>query len=308
MAAVRSEAAKCPNVKQVVADRRGRPAEVDLGREQHGGAGRRRARPSSRISVKSQLPSLQAATDAGVKVVPWAADPGGKAGKDFVAYVDWDSTRRWHRLGRVDRQGAERQGQHRLPRRPGRQPGERGRSSRAIVEGFSKFPEHQDADRRQRLAGHELGSGASRRSDDARCLPSTRRSMASSTTATASRRSWRASRAYPGRQGKPLVPIGHARSQRPRVRFDKQKAEQCATSRSARSRRATGSAAWRRARRSPRRRGWRTTSRARYRAAVLRGHRSAARSRSATRQAADAYFSRRARTRQADQEYGKTVQ
>jgi hypothetical protein len=39
---------------------------------------------------KSQLPSIKAATAAGVKVVPWAADPGGDGGKDFVTYVDWD--------------------------------------------------------------------------------------------------------------------------------------------------------------------------------------------------------------------------
>jgi ribose transport system substrate-binding protein len=40
---------------------------------------------------KAQLPSLQAATAAGVKVVPWGADPGGIDGTDFVGYVDWSS-------------------------------------------------------------------------------------------------------------------------------------------------------------------------------------------------------------------------
>jgi ribose transport system substrate-binding protein len=37
----------------------------------------------------SRSPSLRAATDAGVKVVPWAADPAG-TDKDYVAYLDWD--------------------------------------------------------------------------------------------------------------------------------------------------------------------------------------------------------------------------
>ena len=40
---------------------------------------------------KAQLPSLKAATKTGVKVVAWAADPGGKPGEDYIAYVDWDS-------------------------------------------------------------------------------------------------------------------------------------------------------------------------------------------------------------------------
>ncbi len=90
MAAVRSEAAKCDNVTQVV--------QIGLG-----------SLPDSISQVngmvaqginalviipdfgKSQLPSLQAATDAGVKVVPWAADPGGVNGEDFVSYTDYDT-------------------------------------------------------------------------------------------------------------------------------------------------------------------------------------------------------------------------
>jgi ribose transport system substrate-binding protein len=89
MAAVRSEAAKCSNVKQVprigqgdlqksIADVNGLVSEgVDA------------------IAIipdwgKSQLPSLRAATDAGVKTVPWGADPGGEAGADYVDYLDWN--------------------------------------------------------------------------------------------------------------------------------------------------------------------------------------------------------------------------
>ena len=40
---------------------------------------------------QAQLASIQAATAAGVKVVPWGADPGGTPGKDYVTYVDWSS-------------------------------------------------------------------------------------------------------------------------------------------------------------------------------------------------------------------------
>lgn len=88
MAAVRSEAAKCTNVKQVV--------RVGLGSLQ------------TNISIlnsfvaegadaivtvpdfgKAELPAIRSATRAGVKVVAWAADPGGVSGRDYVAYVDY---------------------------------------------------------------------------------------------------------------------------------------------------------------------------------------------------------------------------
>ncbi len=39
---------------------------------------------------QSELAAIQQATQAGVKVVPWGADPGGKAGTDYVSYVDWN--------------------------------------------------------------------------------------------------------------------------------------------------------------------------------------------------------------------------
>jgi ribose transport system substrate-binding protein len=94
MAAVRSEAAKCANVKQVP-----RIGQGDLQRS-IGDVNGLVSQGVDAIAIipdwgKSQLPSLRAATDAGVKVVPWAADPGGKDGEDYVQYLDWDE----HRAG-----------------------------------------------------------------------------------------------------------------------------------------------------------------------------------------------------------------
>jgi ribose transport system substrate-binding protein len=89
MAAVRSEAAKCANVKQVP-----RIGQGDLQRS-IGDVNGMVSQGVDAIAIipdwgKSQLPSLRAATDAGVKTVPWAADPGGKDGEDYVQYLDWD--------------------------------------------------------------------------------------------------------------------------------------------------------------------------------------------------------------------------
>jgi ribose transport system substrate-binding protein len=89
MTAVRSEAAKCQNVKQVV-----RIGQGDLQKSISDVNGLVSEGIDALAIIpdwgKSQLPSLRAATDAGVKVVPWAADPGGVADKDYVAYLDWD--------------------------------------------------------------------------------------------------------------------------------------------------------------------------------------------------------------------------
>ena len=90
MAAVRSEAAKCPNVKEIF-----EIGEGDL-QKSISQINSMVAQGADAIVVipdfgKVQLPSLQAATNAGVKVVPWGADAGGTAGKDFVTYVDWSS-------------------------------------------------------------------------------------------------------------------------------------------------------------------------------------------------------------------------
>jgi ribose transport system substrate-binding protein len=88
MAAVRSEAAKCANVKQVI-----RIGQGDLQRSISDVNGLVSEGVDALAIIpdwgKSQLPSLRAATDAGVKVVPWAADPAGND-KDYVAYLDWN--------------------------------------------------------------------------------------------------------------------------------------------------------------------------------------------------------------------------
>lgn len=87
-AAVRSEAAKCPNVKQIAiaggGDLNKMIADVNTAVTQGANA----------ITIipdfgKAELAAIQAATAAGVKVVPWGADPSGVDGKDFVQYVDW---------------------------------------------------------------------------------------------------------------------------------------------------------------------------------------------------------------------------
>src|ERR1700722_5805046 len=89
MAAVRSEAAKCPNVKQIV-----RIGQGDLQKSIADVNGMVAQGINALVIIpdfgKSQLPSLKNATQAGVKVVAWAADPGGADGKDYVAYVDDD--------------------------------------------------------------------------------------------------------------------------------------------------------------------------------------------------------------------------
>ncbi|TMK25024.1 MAG: substrate-binding domain-containing protein [Actinobacteria bacterium] len=73
-AAARSEAAKCSNVTQIVSagggDLQTMISDIDFG--------------------QAELPAIQQATQAGVKVVPWGADAGGKNGTDFVTYVDWN--------------------------------------------------------------------------------------------------------------------------------------------------------------------------------------------------------------------------
>ena len=87
-AAVRSEAAKCPNVKVTVAAGGG-----DLQKMISDISGAVAAGANAIVVIPDfgppELPAIQQATQAGVKVVPWGADAGGKAGTDFVSYVDW---------------------------------------------------------------------------------------------------------------------------------------------------------------------------------------------------------------------------
>jgi ribose transport system substrate-binding protein len=90
MAAVRSEAAKCPNVKTIAAIGGG---ELQTAISQINSMV---AQGANAIVVipdfgQAELPAITAATNAGVKVVPWGADPGGTPGQDYVAYVDWNA-------------------------------------------------------------------------------------------------------------------------------------------------------------------------------------------------------------------------
>jgi ribose transport system substrate-binding protein len=89
-AAVRSEAAKCPNVKQIVVVGGGslEKSISDVNSMVAQGANAIVLIPDF---GQAQLASIQQATAAGVKVVPWGADPGGTPGKDYVSYVDWSS-------------------------------------------------------------------------------------------------------------------------------------------------------------------------------------------------------------------------
>jgi ribose transport system substrate-binding protein len=89
-AAVRSEAAKCKNVKQIAVAGGGdlQKSISDINSMVAQGA---KAIVLVPDFGQAQLASIQAATAAGVKVVPWGADPGGTPGKDYVTYVDWSS-------------------------------------------------------------------------------------------------------------------------------------------------------------------------------------------------------------------------
>jgi ribose transport system substrate-binding protein len=90
LAAVRSEAAKCPNVKTVVAIGGGdlQKSISDVNSMVAQGVNALVLIPDF---GQAQLASIKAATKAGVKVVPWGADPSGTAGQDYVAYVDWNA-------------------------------------------------------------------------------------------------------------------------------------------------------------------------------------------------------------------------
>jgi ribose transport system substrate-binding protein len=90
MAAARLEANKCPNVEQVVVIGGG-----DLQKSISDVSALVTQGVDGLVIIpdfgEAQLASLQEATAAGVKVVPWAADPNGTDGTDFVEYVDWSS-------------------------------------------------------------------------------------------------------------------------------------------------------------------------------------------------------------------------
>ncbi|HEY2602836.1 MAG TPA: substrate-binding domain-containing protein [Thermoleophilaceae bacterium] len=89
LAAVRSEAAKCKNVKTIVAIGGG-----DL-QKSISDVNSMVAQGAKAITIipdfgQAELAAIKQATGAGVKVVPWGADPSGTAGTDYVSYVDWN--------------------------------------------------------------------------------------------------------------------------------------------------------------------------------------------------------------------------
>lgn len=88
-AAVRSEAAKCSNVKVITAAGGGdlQKSISDISSSVAQGANAITVIPDF---GQAELPAIQQATGQGTKVVPWGADAGGTAGKDFVSYVDWN--------------------------------------------------------------------------------------------------------------------------------------------------------------------------------------------------------------------------
>ena len=89
-AAVKSTAAQCKNVKVIAAAGGGvlSTAIGDINSAVAQGANAMTVVPDF---GSSELPALQAATKAGVKVVPFASDPGGVNGQDFVGYVSSSS-------------------------------------------------------------------------------------------------------------------------------------------------------------------------------------------------------------------------
>jgi ribose transport system substrate-binding protein len=88
-AAARSEAAKCSNVRVLVSAGGGdlQKSISDINSAVAQGAKAMVVIPDF---GQAELDAISAATAAGVRVVPWGADPSGTAGKDYVAYVDWD--------------------------------------------------------------------------------------------------------------------------------------------------------------------------------------------------------------------------
>jgi ribose transport system substrate-binding protein len=88
-AVVRSEAARCPNVTQIVGAGGGDVQKTisDINGMVAQGINALVAIPDFGAA---QLPALRKATQAGVKVVAWAAAPGGTANADYMDYVDWN--------------------------------------------------------------------------------------------------------------------------------------------------------------------------------------------------------------------------
>jgi ribose transport system substrate-binding protein len=90
-AAVKSTAAECKNVKVITAAGGGveSTAIQDINSAVAQGANAMTVIPDF---GSSELPAIDAATKAGVKVVPWGSNPGGTNGQDYVDYVDWNDS------------------------------------------------------------------------------------------------------------------------------------------------------------------------------------------------------------------------
>jgi len=88
-AAVKSTAAQCKNVKVIAAAGGGvlSTAISDINNAVAQGANAITVIPDF---GQAELPAIQQATKAGVKVVPWGANPGGNNGTDYVGYLDWN--------------------------------------------------------------------------------------------------------------------------------------------------------------------------------------------------------------------------
>lgn len=88
-AVVRSEAARCPNVTQLVGAGGG-----DVQKTISDINGMVAQGINALVTIPdfgpAQLPALRKATQASVKVVAWGAAPGGNSPADYLDYVDWN--------------------------------------------------------------------------------------------------------------------------------------------------------------------------------------------------------------------------
>ena len=87
-AAVKSTAAQCKNVKVITSASDGVASTMI---SQINSAVAQGANAMTIIpDAGAALPALDAATKAGVKVITWGSNPGGKDGVDYLDYVDWN--------------------------------------------------------------------------------------------------------------------------------------------------------------------------------------------------------------------------
>ena len=99
--------------------RRRRPAEVDLRHQLVGRAGRERDHGDPRLRLSRAARDPAGNGGRASRSCRGAPTRAAVNGKDFVGYVDWNAGYAGHDVGAVDGQGAARQGQRHLHRRPG---------------------------------------------------------------------------------------------------------------------------------------------------------------------------------------------